>query len=236
MAKSALEPVRHRRATPNNLSAEESCVVACLHVDSRRRSGRCRRRICSAAEGGFTPLVGQFLCSGQVGQVRQGLGRARDPGVADQRRDVPRAGTARRGRFLARRDRRQGGHARSSRRSAASRKRNGVEPRQTRRATREALLKHGRTSTVNVKLGPDDVRSTYIYPLPKDPEKQYKAAVPRLSQHAREGRRALSHDARDGGRAQRPGQAHRTWPDAAPAQRGAGVARLFGQLPGTRRG
>ena len=39
--------------------------------------------------------------------------------------------------------------------------------------TRAALLKLGRTSTVNVKLGPDDVRSTYVYPLPKDPEKQY---------------------------------------------------------------
>ena len=25
-----------------------------------------------------------------------------------------------------------------------------------------------------VKLGPDDVSSTYVYPLPKDPEKQYK--------------------------------------------------------------
>ncbi len=29
-------------------------------------------------------------------------------------------------------------------------------------------------STVNVKLGPDDVQSSYVYPLPKDPEKQYK--------------------------------------------------------------
>jgi len=40
--------------------------------------------------------------------------------------------------------------------------------------TRQALLEIGRPSTVNVKLGPDDVRSTYIYPLSKDPEKQYK--------------------------------------------------------------
>jgi peptidoglycan hydrolase-like protein with peptidoglycan-binding domain len=40
--------------------------------------------------------------------------------------------------------------------------------------TRQALLKIGRPSTVNVKLGPDDVKSTYVYPLPKDPEKQYK--------------------------------------------------------------
>lgn len=40
--------------------------------------------------------------------------------------------------------------------------------------TREALLQAGRPSTVQVKLGPDDVRSTYIYPLPKDPEQQYK--------------------------------------------------------------
>ena len=40
--------------------------------------------------------------------------------------------------------------------------------------TRRALLEIGRPSTVKVKLGPDDVKSTYIYPLPKDPEKQYK--------------------------------------------------------------
>lgn len=40
--------------------------------------------------------------------------------------------------------------------------------------TREALLKLGRVSTVMVRLGPDDVRSTYVYPLPRDPEKQYK--------------------------------------------------------------
>jgi lipoprotein-anchoring transpeptidase ErfK/SrfK len=42
--------------------------------------------------------------------------------------------------------------------------------------TREALLKVGRPSTVAVKLGPDDVQSTYVYPLPKDPEKQYRLA------------------------------------------------------------
>jgi peptidoglycan hydrolase-like protein with peptidoglycan-binding domain len=40
-------------------------------------------------------------------------------------------------------------------------------------ATRQALLKIGRPSTVMIKLGPDDVRSTYVYPLPKDPDKQY---------------------------------------------------------------
>jgi peptidoglycan hydrolase-like protein with peptidoglycan-binding domain len=40
--------------------------------------------------------------------------------------------------------------------------------------TRLALLEIGRPSTVYVKLGPDDVRGTYIYPLPKDPEKQEK--------------------------------------------------------------
>jgi peptidoglycan hydrolase-like protein with peptidoglycan-binding domain len=40
--------------------------------------------------------------------------------------------------------------------------------------TRLALLEIGRPSTVMVKLGPDDVKSTYIYPLPKDPEKQYQ--------------------------------------------------------------
>jgi lipoprotein-anchoring transpeptidase ErfK/SrfK len=42
--------------------------------------------------------------------------------------------------------------------------------------TREALLKIGRPPAVMVKLGPDDVKSTYVYPLPKDPEKQYKLA------------------------------------------------------------
>jgi peptidoglycan hydrolase-like protein with peptidoglycan-binding domain len=41
-------------------------------------------------------------------------------------------------------------------------------------ATRQALLQGARPSTVTVKLGPDDVKSTYIYPLPKDPEQQYK--------------------------------------------------------------
>lgn len=40
--------------------------------------------------------------------------------------------------------------------------------------TRQALLKIGRPSTVFVTLGPDDVLSTYVYPLPKEPEKQYK--------------------------------------------------------------
>ena len=40
--------------------------------------------------------------------------------------------------------------------------------------TRRALLEGGRPSTVNVTLGPDDVRSSYIYPLPKDPAKQEK--------------------------------------------------------------
>jgi hypothetical protein len=40
--------------------------------------------------------------------------------------------------------------------------------------TRQALLNIGRHAAVTVKLGPDDVRSTYVYPLPSDPEKQYK--------------------------------------------------------------
>jgi lipoprotein-anchoring transpeptidase ErfK/SrfK len=40
--------------------------------------------------------------------------------------------------------------------------------------TRQALLNIGRHAVVMVKLGPDDVKSTYVYPLPKDPEKQYK--------------------------------------------------------------
>ena len=40
--------------------------------------------------------------------------------------------------------------------------------------TRRALLENARPSTVYVTLGPDDVRSSYIYPLPKDPAKQEK--------------------------------------------------------------
>jgi len=40
--------------------------------------------------------------------------------------------------------------------------------------TRQALLTTPRPSTVMVTLGPDDVKSTYVYPLPKDPDKQYK--------------------------------------------------------------
>ena len=39
-------------------------------------------------------------------------------------------------------------------------------------ATRGALLQASRPSTVMVRLGPDDVRSQYVYPFPKDPEKQ----------------------------------------------------------------
>lgn len=39
-------------------------------------------------------------------------------------------------------------------------------------ATRQALLQANRPSTVMVRLGPDDVRSQYVYPFPKDPEKQ----------------------------------------------------------------
>ncbi|HEY6663272.1 MAG TPA: L,D-transpeptidase family protein [Sphingomicrobium sp.] len=38
--------------------------------------------------------------------------------------------------------------------------------------TRRALLEANRPSTVMVRLGPDDVRSQYVYPFPKDPEKQ----------------------------------------------------------------
>lgn len=39
-------------------------------------------------------------------------------------------------------------------------------------ATRRALLQANRPSTVMVRLGPDDVRSQYVYPFPADPEKQ----------------------------------------------------------------
>lgn len=38
--------------------------------------------------------------------------------------------------------------------------------------TRRALLQANRPSTVMVRLGPDDVRSQYVYPFPKDPEDQ----------------------------------------------------------------
>jgi lipoprotein-anchoring transpeptidase ErfK/SrfK len=38
--------------------------------------------------------------------------------------------------------------------------------------TRRALLQAKRASTVMVRLGPDDVRSQYVYPFPKNPEKQ----------------------------------------------------------------
>ena len=41
-------------------------------------------------------------------------------------------------------------------------------------ATRRALLEANRPSTVTVRLGPDDVRSRYVYPFPSDPEKQAK--------------------------------------------------------------
>ena len=41
-------------------------------------------------------------------------------------------------------------------------------------ATRRALLEANRPSTVMVRLGPDDVRSQYVYPFPKDPEEQAK--------------------------------------------------------------
>ena len=40
--------------------------------------------------------------------------------------------------------------------------------------TRRALLQANRPSTVLVRLGPDDVRSQYVYPFPHDPEKQAK--------------------------------------------------------------
>jgi lipoprotein-anchoring transpeptidase ErfK/SrfK len=38
--------------------------------------------------------------------------------------------------------------------------------------TRRALLEANRPSTVMVRLGPDDVRSRYVYPFPSHPEKQ----------------------------------------------------------------
>jgi lipoprotein-anchoring transpeptidase ErfK/SrfK len=40
--------------------------------------------------------------------------------------------------------------------------------------TRQALLEANRPSTIMVKLGPDDVRSNYVYPFPSDPEAQAK--------------------------------------------------------------
>jgi hypothetical protein len=38
--------------------------------------------------------------------------------------------------------------------------------------TRQALLRNSKPSTVDVKLGPDDVRSTYVYPEPQKAEDQ----------------------------------------------------------------
>ena len=38
--------------------------------------------------------------------------------------------------------------------------------------TREALLRNSKPSTIYVKLGPDDVRSTYVYPEPQKAENQ----------------------------------------------------------------
>lgn len=38
--------------------------------------------------------------------------------------------------------------------------------------TRRALLEANRPSTIMVRLGPDDVRHQYVYPLPKEPEAQ----------------------------------------------------------------
>lgn len=40
--------------------------------------------------------------------------------------------------------------------------------------TRQALLQNNRASTVTVTLGPDDVKSAYVYPLPKEPEDEAK--------------------------------------------------------------
>jgi len=39
-------------------------------------------------------------------------------------------------------------------------------------ATRRALLQANRPSTVMVRLGPDDLRSQYVYPFPENPEQQ----------------------------------------------------------------
>jgi len=38
--------------------------------------------------------------------------------------------------------------------------------------TRQALLQNDKPSTIDMKLGPDDVRSTYVYPEPQKAEKQ----------------------------------------------------------------
>ncbi|HEV2043804.1 MAG TPA: L,D-transpeptidase family protein [Sphingomicrobium sp.] len=40
--------------------------------------------------------------------------------------------------------------------------------------TRAALMSANRPSTVMVRLGPDDIRSQYVMPFPKDPEEQAK--------------------------------------------------------------
>ena len=116
---------------------------------------------------------------------------------------------------------------RSRRRSRASRKRRARRQRRTRRPTRQALLAENRPSTSWSSstarcLGP--VRLS----LPEEAGGSGQADLPRLSQHAREAGRAISHDAGDDRRAERAGRADRRRADAATAQRRAGVARLFG--------
>jgi peptidoglycan hydrolase-like protein with peptidoglycan-binding domain len=74
-------------------------------------------------------------------------------------------------------------------------------------------------------LAPDDVRSQYVYPFPTNP-RAGRAEVPRLSQHAREARRALSHDADTIVALERAGQADRRGPGASAAQRRSDLARL----------
>ena len=95
-------------------------------------------------------------------------------------------------------------------------------------ATRQALLQANRPSTVMVTLGPDDVRHQYVYPLPKDPEKQaelkflgYRNMLEKVAEryHTTPG---------DGRRAERTGQADRAGPDAEAAQRRPDLARLCG--------
>ena len=139
-----------------------------------RRIGPVASR-CGCAAAAVGPAAQAVAADGAGPKDGQSLGPAGNAGVADRRRAVPRAGAARRRRLLARSDRRQGGQLVQAGGRAASRRPTGSTPTgQLDGPTREALLKLGRASTVNVKLGPDDVRSTYVYPLPKDPEKQYK--------------------------------------------------------------
>ena len=61
--------------------------------------------------------------------------------------------------------------------------------------TRQALLQQNRASTVNVEAQPTTMSGPFRLPVPEEAGGSGEAEVPRLPQHARESRRALSHHA-----------------------------------------